>query len=259
MFSVLLLVMGKMNEDNLREIKIFFTDISSSVLSIIGIPVSSVTQAAGKINSIIFMYSENKNLKLENTELYKWKDLGHKLLAENQELRHLLNASKTITHSFITAKVISNSAGSYNKTITLNVGKKHGISIGNAVTNNFGMVGRIVEVGSKVSRVLLITDLNSQIPVYFEKTRHNAILIGQNSDFLEIKYLKPRVYLLDKDRLITSGDGGLLPRGLVVGEYIKNLNNNLNKINILPTRNWDKLSNLKVILFKNKEIINGKE
>ena len=54
--------MGKMNEDNLRAVKIFFTDISSSVLSIIGVPVSSVTQAAGKINSIIFMYSENKNL-----------------------------------------------------------------------------------------------------------------------------------------------------------------------------------------------------
>jgi rod shape-determining protein MreC len=251
--------MGKMNEDNLRAVKIFFTDISSSVLSIIGVPVSSVTQAAGKINSIIFMYSENKNLKQENVELYKWKDLGHKLLAENQELRRLLNTSNTVSHSFITAKVISNSAGSYNKTITLNVGKKHGVSIGSAVTNNFGMIGRVVEVGSKVSRVLLITDINSQIPVYFEKTRHNAILRGQNSDFLEVKYLKPRVYLLDKDRLITSGDGGLLPRGLVVGEYIKNLNNELNKISILPTRNWDKLSNLKVILYKNEEIINGSE
>lgn len=251
--------MGKMNENNLRSVKIFFTDISSSVLSIIGVPVSTVTQAAGKINSIIFMYSENKNLQQENVELYKWKDLGHKLLAENQELRRLLNTSNTIAHNFITAKVISNSAGSYNKTITINVGKKHGISIGNAVANNFGMVGRVVEVGSKVSRVLLITDINSQIPVYFEKTRYNAILRGQNSDFLELKYLKPRVYLLDKDRLITSGDGGLLPRGLVVGEYIKNLNSELNKISILPTRNWDKLSNLQVILYKNEEIINGEE
>ena len=112
--------MGKMNENNLRSVKIFFTDISSSVLSIIGVPVSTVTQAAGKINSIIFMYSENKNLQQENVELYKWKDLGHKLLAENQELRRLLNTSNTIAHNFITAKVISNSAGSYNKTITLN-------------------------------------------------------------------------------------------------------------------------------------------
>ena len=98
--------MGKMNENNLRSVKIFFTDISSSVLSIIGVPVSTVTQAAGKINSIIFMYSENKNLQQENVELYKWKDLGHKLLAENQELRRLLNTSNTIAHNFITAKVL---------------------------------------------------------------------------------------------------------------------------------------------------------
>ena len=66
--------MGKMNEDNLRVVKIFFTDISSSVLSIIGVPVSSVTQAVGKINSIIFMYSEIKNLNKEKVEFYKWKD-----------------------------------------------------------------------------------------------------------------------------------------------------------------------------------------
>ena len=256
MFSVLLLIMGKLNEDNLKVVKVFFTDVSSSVLSIIGVPVSSVTKTVDKINSIIFMYSENKDLKIENTDLYKWKDLGQKLLAENQELRRLLNTVNTVSHSFITTKVISNSAGSYNKTITINVGKKHGISIGNAVTNNFGMIGRVVEVGHKTSRVLLITDINSQIPVFFEKTRHNAILRGQNSDFLEVKYLKPRVYLLDKDRLITSGDGGLLPRGLVVGEYFKSLNNELNKISILPTRNWDKVSHLKVILYKSKEINN---
>ena len=248
--------MGKINENNLKSLKFYFSDISSYILTLVGVPVSSVTKAANEINSIIFMYSNNKNLKQENIELYKWKDLGQKLLVENQDLKRLLNSVNTASQSFISAKVISNSAGSYIKTITINVGKKHGVSIGNAVTNNWGMIGRVVETGNQVSRVLLITDINSQIPVYFEKTKHNAILRGQNSDFLEVKYLKPRVYLLDRDRLITSGDGGLLPRGLVVGEYIRNLNNELNKINILPTRNWDKLNNLTVLLYKNKKIIN---
>ena len=247
--------MGKINEGNLKSLKIHFTDISSYLFSIAGVPVSSVTKAANEINSIIFMYSNNKNLTQENIELYKWKDLGTKLMVENQELKKLLNSVNTISKSFITAKVISNSAGSYIKTVTINVGKKHGVNIGNAVTNNWGMVGRIVEVGYRVSRVLLITDINSQIPVYFEKTKHKAIIRGQNSDLLEVKYLKPRVFLYDKDRLITSGDGGLLPRGLVVGEYVKNLNNDLNKVYILPTRNWDKVNNLNVILYQNKKII----
>ena len=102
---------------------------------------------------------------------------------------------------------------------------------------------------------VLKTITHNSIMRPFEKTKHKAILTGKNSDFLEIKYLKQRVFLFDKDRLVTSGDGGLLPRGLIVGEYFKNLNDDLNKIKILPTRNWDKLNNLNVILFKHKKTI----
>jgi len=243
--------MGKIDEDNLRFLKNYFVEVSSHISKLIGIPVNSVMNASNEINSLVFLYSKNKNLTEENKELYKWKDLAKRLLVENQELKKLLNASNNIYFKFITAKVISNSAGSYKKTITINVGKKNGVEIGNAVTNNWGMIGRVINAGSSASRVLLTTDINSQIPIYFEKAKHKAILIGKNSDLLEIKFLKPRVYLLDYDRVITSGEGGLLPRGLVVGTYVKNLNSNINKIKILPARNWDKLDNLNVILYKN--------
>ena len=134
---------------------------------------------------------------MENKELYKWKDLAQKLLVENEELKKLLNGVNKISDNFVTAKVISNSSGSYIKTITINVGT-NGLSIGNAVINNWGMIGRVIEVGKNSARVLLVTDINSQIPVYFEKSKHKAIVIGNNSDLLEIKYLKPRVKFLIK-------------------------------------------------------------
>ena len=136
----------------------------------------------------------------------------------------------------------------------LNVGKAKGVSIGNAVINNWGMIGRVIEVGKRSSRVLLITDINSQIPIYFEKSKHKAILIGKNSDLLELKYLKPRVNISNNERIITSGEGGLLPRGLAVGLYIKNLNEEENKIKILPTRNWDSFDNVNVIIYNNKTL-----
>ena len=117
------------------------------------------------------------------------------------------------------------------------------------------MIGRVIEVGKRSARVLLITDINSQIPVYFEKSKHKAILIGNNSDLLDIKYLKSRVKIFDKDRVITSGEGGLLPRGLSVGLYLENLNDEDDKIKVLPTRNWDVVDNLNVIIFnKGKEL-----
>ena len=253
-FSVLLLIMGKVNENNLRVVKNIFTDLSSKVLVIIGIPVNSVTKAANQINSLIFLYTKNKNLAEENMILYKWKDLAQGLLVENEELRKLLNSVNKIPNKFLTAEVIANSSGSYIKTVTLNVGKVNGIKIGNAVINNWGMVGRVIQVGKKTSRVLLITDINSQIPIYFEKSKHKAILTGKNSDLLEIKFLKPRVFLIDNDRVFTSGEGGVLPRGLKVGTYIKSLNSDINKIKILPTRNWDRLNNLMIVLNDNKEL-----
>ena len=126
---------------------------------------------------------------------------------------------KEQNQKFVSSKVISNSGGSYVKTITINVGSNDGVRVGNPVLNNWGMIGRIVEIGRNSSRVLLTTDINSQIPVYFENSLHKAILVGKNSDLLELKFLKKRVYLQDEERLMTSGEGGILPRGIPVGLY----------------------------------------
>jgi len=254
--AILLLLIGKINEGNLRTIKNHFTDLSSYILSIVGIPINSINKTTNQINSLISIYSDNKSLNLENKELYKWKDLGQRLLVENQELKKLLNAVKQVPYNFITAKVIANSSGSYIKTITLNVGAKNDVIIGSPVVNNWGMIGRVIEVGRNSSRVLLITDINSQIPIYFEKSKHKAIVIGKNSDLLEVKYLKPRVNLINNERIITSGEGGLLPRGLSLGLYLKTLNSENNKVKILPTRGWDHFDNLNVILFKNNKSLN---
>ena len=108
----------------MKIIKNYFTDISSYVLGIVGLPINSITKAVNQINSLIFIYSDNQNLIIENKELYKWKDLAQKLLVENEELKKLLNGINNIPKNFVTAKVISNSSGSYIKTITINVGKK---------------------------------------------------------------------------------------------------------------------------------------
>ena len=254
-FAVLLLIVGKVDEDNLKVVKNYFTDIASYGLEIIGFPINSITKAANQINSLIFLYSNNKNLILENNELYKWKDLAQRLLVENNELKKLLNGANKIPYNFITAKVIANSSGSYIKTITINVGTKDGLFIGNAVVNNWGMIGRIIQVGKKSSRVLLTTDINSQIPIYFEKSKHKAILSGNNSDLLTVKYLKSRVKLFNNERLLTSGEGGLLPRGLAVGLFVENLNEEPNKLKVLPTRNWDRLDSINVIIFHNNSVL----
>ncbi len=252
-FSVLLLLIGKVNETSLSIFKSYFLDITSGLLTILGKPVNSVSDGFYKINDLVYLYTENQDLREENNSLSKWKDLALELLAENEELKKLLNSSKEQNQKFVSSKVITNSGGSYVKTITINVGSNDGVRVGNPVINNWGMIGRIVEIGRNSSRVLLTTDINSQIPVYFENSLHKAILVGKNSDLLELKFLKKRVYLQDEERLMTSGEGGILPRGIPVGLYSVELNKNIEKINVLPAKDWDKLSFLNVILYNYKE------
>ena len=252
-FSVLLLLIGKVNETSLSIFKSYFLDITSGLLTILGKPVNSVSDGFYKINDLVYLYTENQDLREENKSLSKWKDLALELLAENEELKKLLNSSKEQNQKFVSSKVITNSGGSYVKTITINVGSNDGVRVGNPVINNWGMIGRIVEIGRNSSRVLLTTDINSQIPVYFENSLHKAILVGKNSDLLELKFLKKRVYLQDEERLMTSGEGGILPRGIPVGLYSVELNKNIEKINVLPAKDWDKLSFLNVILYNYKE------
>ena len=251
LLAIFLLILGKIDERSLRVVKSYFIDISSTVLNLIGKPLDSISNGLIEINSFINIYSLNKDLKLENQSLFKWKDLAQKLIVENSNLKKQLNAVNKISYAIKTAELISNSAGSYIKTITINIGSSEGVKVGNPVINNWGMIGRVIESGKSASRVLLTVDINSQIPVYFEKTKQRAILVGKNSDLLELKFFNSRVNLIDKDRLITSGEGGLLPRGIVVGTYLKSINLNSETVKILPSRNWDKSSNISVILFDN--------
>ena len=252
--SLLLLILGKIDEKSLNVIKSYFIDISSAVFSILGKPLDSISTGLVEINSFVNIYSLNKDLKIENQSLYKWKDLAQKLIIENETLKKQLNAVTKIPYPVKTAEVIANTAGSYVKTITINVGAKQGIKIGNPVINNWGMIGRVIQVGKNSSRVLLTVDINSQIPVYFEKTKHRAILVGKNSDLLELKFFNARANLINKDRLLTSGDGGLLPRGVSVGTYYEGINLNRETIKILPSRNWDKLTKISVIIFDKSKI-----
>ncbi len=106
------------------------------------------------------------------------------------------------------------------------------------------MIGRTVEVGSNASRVLLVTDLNSQIPVLTEKTGHRAILSGDNSALLYLKFLNTHSKVVKDERIITSGDGGLIPAGLVVGKVDQI---GKQRVKVKPVEGWDDLGYVRII------------
>jgi rod shape-determining protein MreC len=119
--------------------------------------------------------------------------------------------------SFTAARVIGDSGGVFVRSVLINAGKADRIEKGDAVVNGEGLIGRVAEAGRRSGRVLLISDLNSRIPVVAEKSRIRAILAGDNSPSPKLAFLSPNARLDVGDRIVTSGHGGVFPAGLPVG------------------------------------------
>jgi rod shape-determining protein MreC len=117
----------------------------------------------------------------------------------------------------VTAPVIANSGGAFVRMILINAGSDDHVARGEAAITGEGLVGRLTEVGARASRVLLITDLNSRIPVTIESTHVPAVLAGDNSERPRLMYLPSADTAKVGDRIVTSGEGGVFPPGLPVG------------------------------------------
>ncbi len=137
--------------------------------------------------------------------------------SKTAELRDLLKLVPESAVSFVSARVIASSGGAYLRNLMIDAGSESGIARGQAAVAGEGLVGRVYEVGSRAARILLITDLNSRVPVVVERSRQRAILAGDNSQRPSLWYLDPAAPVRIGDRIITSGEGGVFPSGLPVG------------------------------------------
>ena len=134
-----------------------------------------------------------------------------------QELRTLMNLPADPLASFASARVVADSGGPFIRTVLIGAGERDGVRRGQAVATGNGVVGRVVGVGNRAARVLLLTDLNSRVPVVIQGTRIRAMLVGDNGQRPRLEYLPSTATINPGDRVVTSGDGGLFPEGLPIG------------------------------------------
>ena len=242
--AIALLIIGRLETRDVDLLRGFVLDLSSKVVYLIGWPVERVENGLESVLSIFIAYNENILLREENIELKKWELDAKKLKNENRILRELLSSVQSLDHPFITAEVYGTSGASFVRTLTINAGSRIGIKVGQAVVNSNGLIGRIVETGFNASRVLLVTDINSQIPVITEKTRNRAVLTGDNSNNLYLNFLSGHAEVYKGELLFTSGDGGLIPGGLLAGEVISK---DGQYVLAKPVNKWDEISFVRVI------------
>jgi len=194
-------------------------------------PVGDVLAAPGRwtgagvdtIRDYFFAGSENRQLKAELKEMRQWRDVAIALRDENDRYRTILGLKTDPPIPMVAARIVSDSHGPFADTRLANAGSERGVKAGNPVMSENGLVGRVIGVTDGASRVLLLTDIASRTPVMIDRTNARAILTGDGGPNPRLDYLRGRDPIREGDRLLTSGDGGVLPRGLPVGTAVKGL------------------------------------
>lgn len=214
--AVAIMVAGRADPKVFDRARTTVTDVISPILDVLSRPTATVDRWIGEAQTLVNLYEENKRLRLENERLLQWRSVAQQLSVENESLRDLMALKRDDTRRFITGRVIG-MGGSFVRSVTLNIGANDGVRKGLAAVVGEGVVGRVAEVGRRSSRVLLLTDLNSRLPIVIEATRVRAVLAGDNSAEPHLIYLPADAAIEEGQRVVTSGHGGAFPPGLPVG------------------------------------------
>jgi rod shape-determining protein MreC len=221
-------------------------DFAAPVMEVVSRPAASVAAAIDNANELINMRSENARLREENARLLAWQQTARQFEIENANLREFLNFPPESPARFITARVIADAGGAFVRSAIVNAGRRHGVAKGQAVTTPDGLVGRVFEAGFHSARVILITDINSKLPVLVESSRVRAIMAGDNSDRPKLVFLPTSADISVGDRIVTSGQGGLFPPGLPVAR-VASIESGI--VRVEPLADFDRLEIVRVVDF----------
>jgi rod shape-determining protein MreC len=215
--SGMLTVLGKADILLIDRVRIAVADTVAPVLAFVATPVAGAAAAVQGVEDLVSIHRQNAVLREENQRLLQWQEAARRLAAENASLKDLLKLVPEAASSSIAARVIADSGGAFVRNVLVDAGERDGVGRGQAAMSGEGLVGRVAEVGERTARILLLTDLNSHIPVLIESSNERAVLNGDNSDQPRLVFLQPKTEIQVGDRILTSGSGGVFPPRLPVG------------------------------------------
>jgi rod shape-determining protein MreC len=212
---------GKAQSPLFNRIRTGFSDLSRPVLEAARTPFDVGARWASGLGNVFDVYQENLALTAQNQRLRHWQTAALLLEERIKRYQQLLHVVPSPALNTVTARVIGHVARPFVQTLILDAGARNGLHPGEAVIAPSGMVGRIFVTGQRTSWVILLTDLNSRVPVRTVKGDVHAILTGDNTPTPLLDTVSDPAKLRAGDQVVTSGDGGLLPPNLPIGVVVK--------------------------------------
>ena len=181
-------------------------------------PVTGAVNLLRDFQSYQRLSEQNQELRSELRRMQTWKEAALQLEQENARLLDLNNVRLDPRLTYVTGVVLADSGSPFRQSVLLNVGVRDGVMEGWATMDGIGLVGRISGVGENTARVILLTDASSRIPAVIQPSGQRAIVAGDNSAAPPIDFLENPDLVRPGDRVISSGDGGVFPAGLLIGQ-----------------------------------------
>ena len=247
--SLIIIVLGSINFKPIQYVKIGINEVIYRSSFIVSIPENYIKKLNLQLKDHLNLYENYIKNETALSELKKKKLNNDFLILENNRLRELIN--ETIQSKDIYAKVLVDKDSPYLKSIVLNKGSKNNVKLGMAIVDDVYLVGKIIEVNYTNSRALLLSDLNSKIPVLLEPGGIHAVLSGTGKNYGVIEFTKEEYNqeLNNIDLIVyTSGYGGLFKSGLPVGKINNSKKENKNKINFFS--DFRQLDYVKIVSYE---------
>lgn len=214
------------------------------------VPVTKAAAMIENFQSYSRIHEQNQELRRELQQMKAWKEAALQLEQKNAKLLDLNNVRLDPKLTYVTGVVLADSGSPFRQSVLLNIGERDGIVDGWAATDGLGLVGRISGVGRSTARVILLNDANSRIPVLIQPSGQRAILSGDNSKLPLIEFLESPETVRPGDRVISSGDGGVFPAGILVGQVAQA---NDRRLRVRLSADYERLDFLRVLRSMPKE------
>ena len=223
-FSIVLIFLSNLNFVGIKYIKTGVNEATYRLSAIVSYPEKKFKDTVNFLNEYFNVYKENQDLKNEIDQLTSEKLNYLYLENENKKLKEIVGEDTTFSEGIV-SRVLIDKDGKFLKSIILNKGSKDGVKIGMVVLEKNYLVGQVIEVNYTTSRAILISDLNSNIPVVIEPGSFQSILSGTGKEYGVIKYSKNKLNLNENSIVYTSGSGGNFRAGLPIGRVNNQMEN----------------------------------
>lgn len=247
-----LFLLWRIDSPRVERLRMEITDRVIPNFAAITAPMTSAVNILRSARSYTRIYQQNQELRRELQQMKAWKEAALQREQENARLLDLNNVRLDPKFTKITGVVLADSGSPFRQTVLLNVGRRDGIVDGWAAIDGIGLVGRIAGVGERTSRVILLTDTASRIAVSIESNGQRAMIVGDNTSRPPLEFLEAPETVRPGDRVVTSGDGGVFPSGLLVGQVTQTLSG---RLRVRLAADMQRLEFLRVVRHQPRELI----